>query len=387
MSDHNYQICVRCIMDTTDALIKFNDKGECNHCESFDLRKDYVLSSGAEGHNKLMKIISEIKENNREKKYDCILGLSGGVDSSYLAYWAVKYAKLRVLAVHVDGGWNSEIAVANIEKIVKKLNIDLVTHVVDWQEMRELQVAFLKSGVANQDTPQDHAFFAALYNFASKQNISYVLSGYNFTSESVLPQSWGYSAMDLDQISSIYESFGRGIVLSKFPVVSFFRNYVYYPYIRRIKVISPLNYLDYDKEKAIAILKSELGWSYYGGKHHESKFTAFFQSYWLPTRFNFDKRRAHLSSLVLSGQLSREEALNIIKTPPFSARKIVFDKEYIAKKLKLSVADLDSFLNLPIVSYKAYKTNQSKMKILRIIMMWISIPRVICNKIYKKFYG
>ncbi|ETZ07153.1 NAD synthetase [Holospora obtusa F1] len=386
MENNTHQICVRCIMDTTDPLIQFDEQGICSHCKSFDLRKDQVLFPSDEGKEKINQVIKEIKEKNKHKKYDCILGLSGGVDSSYLAYWAAKFSKLRVLAVHVDGGWNSEIAVSNIEKIVKTLNIDLITHVVDWKEMRELQVAFLKSGVANQDTPQDHAFFAALYNFANKNDISIVLSGYNFTSESVLPQSWGYSAMDLDHIKSIYKRFGR-TKLSKFPTVSFFKNYVYYPYIKRIKVISPLNYLDYDKENAIEILKKELGWSYYGGKHHESKFTAFFQSFWLPTRFNYDKRKAHLSSLVLAGQLGRDQALEIIKVSPFDHKKIPFEKEFIAKKLNISVNDLDNFLKQPLISHTAYKTNQRKMKMLQYALFVLSLPMTILARLFRKKNG
>lgn len=386
MENNTYQICVRCIMDTTDPLIRFDEQGICSHCESFDFRKDQVLFSGAEGKEKINQVIKKIKQKNKHKKYDCILGLSGGVDSSYLAYWAVKSAKLRVLAVHVDGGWNTEIAVSNIEKIVKKLNIDLVTHVVDWKEMRELQVAFLRSGVANQDTPQDHAFFAALYNFANKNDISIVLSGYNFTSESVLPQSWGYSAMDLEHIKSIYKKFGR-IKLSKFPMVSFFKNYFYYPYVKKIKVVSPLNYLDYDKEKAIQILKTELDWSYYGGKHHESKFTAFFQSFWLPTRFNYDKRKAHLSSLVLAGQLERDQALEIINSSPYDPKKIPFEKEFIAKKLKISINDVDSFLDLPLISHTVYKTNQKKMKILRCFFYVLSLSETILSRFFRKKHG
>lgn len=383
VSKNHYRVCTRCIMDTTDPLITFDKDGVCNHCKSFDSRKNQVLQMGEQGKINLQKIVDRIKEKNKNRHYDCIVGLSGGVDSSYLAYWAVTQAKLRILAVHVDGGWNSEIAVSNIEKIVKKLGIDLVTHIVDWEEMRELQAAFLKSGVANQDAPQDHAFFAALYNFANKNNINTVLSGYNFTSESVLPRAWGYSAMDLDQLKSIHMKFASK-KLSKFPTISFFRNYVYYPYIKRIKIISPLNYLDYNKEEAMKILKDEFGWNYYGGKHHESKFTAFFQSYWLPIRFNYDKRKAHLSSLVLAEQMTREEALKIVDSLPFDEEKIIFDKEFIAKKLHITIEELDNVLEIPVVHYTAYKTNERKMKFLNYILFLSSLPFTIYRRLFSE---
>lgn len=377
------QICNRCVMDTSDPLIQFNELGICNHCQDFDKRAAYVWHPNEMGAKHLKKMVEDIKHKNKHKKYDCIIGLSGGIDSSYLAYWAVKEAGLRLLAVHVDGGWNTEAAVNNIEKIVKTLNIDLATTVVDWEIMRDLQVAFLKAGVSNQDTPQDHAFFAGLYNFAIQNNIQTILSGYNFATESVLPKAWGYSAMDFDQIKHIHQLYGKKS-LGNFPRISFLKNYIYYPYIKRLKVISPLNYMDYQKDKAIGILEKELGWKYYGGKHFESRFTKFFQSYWLPVRFGYDKRKAHLSSLILSNQMTRLDALRILEQPPFDEKYLNSEKEFIYKKLNLTEDEFNRCLMLEKTSENRYKTNRWKMKLLDNIRILLSLPRIVIQKILKK---
>lgn len=378
-----YQLCINCVMDTSDPDIKFNQEGICNYCQDYDRRKKQMILDGPLREKTLEKFLTHLKLKNSHKSYDCIIGLSGGIDSSYLAYWAKHVAKLRLLAVHVDGGWNSEIATSNIEKIVKKLDIDLHTHVFDWHTMRDLQVAFLKSGVANQDTPQDHAFFAALYNFASKSKIQTVLSGYNFVSESILPRAWGHSAMDLDQIEDIHKKFGS-MNLSKFPKVSFFKNYIYYPFIKKIKVVSPLNLIDYNPIEAIQVLERELDWTYYGGKHYESRFTKFFQAYWLPERFEYDKRRAHLSSLILSQIITREKALEELNKKSYDQTALEFDKIFIAKKLNLSVDQLDDLMKIPIKKFSDYKNNQNKIKLLDWFLYLLSLPKAIVRKIYTK---
>ncbi|MFN6414407.1 MAG: N-acetyl sugar amidotransferase [Pseudomonadota bacterium] len=377
-----YQICSTCVMDTSDPNIVLNENEICNHCLSYEERKKQIILPSPEREEKLNSIITALKNKNKNKDYDCIIGLSGGIDSSYLAYWASKVAKLRLLAVHVDGGWNSEIATSNIEKLVKTLGIDLHTHVFDWNAMQDLQVAFLCSGVANQDTPQDHAFFAALYNFACKHNIKVMLSGYNFVSESVLPTAWGHSAMDLDQINDIHKKFGKGS-LRAFPCVSFFKNYVYYPFIKKMQVISPLNYIDYNPYNAIEILEREIGWKYYGGKHYESRFTKFFQSYWLPERFGFDKRRAHLSSLVLAGIISRDEALKQLDIKAYNDETIELDKAFVSKKLGLSVEELNALMQIPIKNYTDYANNQRKMKILSIFKYIFSLPFTLYKRVCK----
>lgn len=370
-------------MDTSDPDITFTQDGICSHCNLFPSRaKQHWFANEDETEN-INKIIEGIKISNKHKKYDCIIGLSGGADSSYLAYWAVKKAKLRLLAVHVDAGWNSEIAVSNIEKIVSQLGIDLITHVVDWEEMADLQQAFLRAGVANQDTPQDHAFFAALYHFASRNNIQNILSGFNFSSESILPKSWGHSAMDLDQIRDIHKKFGRA-KLKSFPQVTFFKNYIYYPYIKKMRVISPLNYIPYVKSEAITTLNKELGWEDYGGKHCESRFTKFFQSYFLPTRFGYDKRRAHLSSLILSQQISRSDALETLALPPFDEKSIQFDKEFICRKLSLSVDEFNELLSTPKRDFTFFKNNSRKMNQLNWTRYFLSLPRTAYRKLFKK---
>lgn len=351
-----YQICVRCVMDTTDPDITFDERGVCSWCTRFDAEISPQWFPNAEGEKRFAAIVDSIKQENKSKEYDCIVGLSGGIDSSYAAYVARRHWGLRVLAVHVDAGWNSELAVKNIENIVKRLDIDLHTEVIDWEEMRDLQVAFLKSGVANQDVPQDHVFFAALYACAAQKGIRYVLSGGNIATESVLPTSWGYNAMDLRHLKSIHRRFGRA-PLRTYPTCSFFRYYVYYPFIRGMRVIRPLNFMPYDKEQTLGLLEQNLDYRYYGTKHGESRFTKFFQNYWLPERFGYDKRRAHLSSVILSGQTDRARALQELASPAYQEMEAKEDLIFIAKKLGLSVTQLDSYMHMPIHGYRDYPSN------------------------------
>ena len=351
-----YKICSRCVMDTSDPEITFDAKGECNHCQRFDnvLVQDWLPD--ARGEKKLSKIIEQIRESGKGREYDCIMGLSGGIDSSYLAYEASKMG-LRILAVHVDGGWNSELAVKNIESIVRKCGIDLHTHVINWEDMKDLQAAFLRSGVANQDVPQDHAFFAALYTYAVKNDIQWVLHGGNIATESVLPNSWGYSAMDARHLRAIHRQFGTR-KLKDFPIVGFFTYHIYYPFIKKMKVARPLNYMPYSKEEALKVLEQEVGFKYYGGKHYESRFTKFFQSYYLPQRFGYDKRRAHLSSLILSGQIGRDEAFEQLKEPPFDAKEIEAEIEFVIKKLGFSRIEFQEIMDSPVKSYRDFANNE-----------------------------
>jgi N-acetyl sugar amidotransferase len=344
-------------MDTTDPEIKFDDNGNCNNCNSALELAGKIWFPGKEGEKALDRMFDKIKHEEKGKEFDCIIGLSGGVDSSYLAYLTVKKG-LRPLVVHVDCGWNSEQAVKNIENIVKILNIELHTFVVNWEEMKDLQRAFFKASLPDQDIPQDHAIFAALYNFADKNNIRYVLNGYNFATESILPDSWGYLAMDYRHIRSVHSNFGEK-KLQDYPHVNFFQRYIYFTLIRRMKIINPLNYINYRKNEAIQILKNELGWQYYGGKHYESRFTKFFQSYYLPLKFNFDKRRAHLSSLIISGEISRSEALKKMEEELYSEKEINYDLEYVAKKLDWSAKEFREIINLPPNRHKDFATNES----------------------------
>ncbi len=342
---NNYQICNRCIMDTSDPEISFDKQGNCKHCNSALELATNIWFPNDYGKKQLQIIFEKIKKKGKGKDYDCILGLSGGVDSSYLAYLAVNNG-LRPLVVHVDCGWNSELAVKNVENIVKKLNLELFTVVVNWEAIKDLHRAFFKASLPDQDIPQDHAIFSAVYNFADKHHIKYVLNGVNFATESIMPSNWGFQGMDYKHLKDVHKKFGKNKLVG-YPHVNFFKRYIHYTFIKRMKIVNPLNYIDFDKEKAIEILKNELGWQYYGGKHYESRFTKFFQSYYLPVKFNFDKRRGHLSSLIVSGQISRAEALLKMKEELYSDTEIESDIEYVAKKLDWTTEEFKEILELP----------------------------------------
>jgi N-acetyl sugar amidotransferase len=351
-----YQICTRCVMDTTDPWIEFDDDGVCNHCHYFDNNVVPNWFPNESGEEKLKNLIAEMKEYGKGKEYDCIIGLSGGVDSSYLAVKVVEWG-LRPLVVHVDAGWNSELAVKNIEQIVTRLGLDLITHVVDWEEMQDLQLAFLKSDLANQDVPQDHAYFAALYNYAVDAKIKYVISGSNYATESILPQAWGYDAMDIKHLKSIHKRYGKR-KLKSFPRIGFLDFNVYYPYIWQMKVVAPLNFMPYSKSKAIDLLESEYGWRYYGGKHYESRWTRFFQAHYLPEKFGYDKRKAHVASLVVSGELTRDEALAELEKPLYTDNELAEDKAFVSKKLGITVEDLEEILTAPPRMYTEFPNNE-----------------------------
>lgn len=360
---NNHQICSKCIMDTTDPEIEFDEEGVCNHCRYFE----HILSKkwypDERGQKLLDDIVKKIQREGSGRKYDCILGLSGGVDSSYLALKAVELG-LRPLALHVDAGWNSELAVQNINKICQALQMDLITEVIDWEEMKDLQLAFLKSGVPNQDIPQDHAFFATLYNYAVKNNIKYILSGSNYATECVLPKSWGYNAMDSWHLKAIHKRFGKK-KLKLYPTVGFFMYHIYIPYVKKIEVVKLLNYIPYSKEVAIKELETKIGWQYYGGKHYESRFTKFFQAYYLPTRFGFDKRKAHLSSMIVTGLITREEALNEMKKELYPPDELAEDKSYILERLGITEEEFEKYMTMPIKSHYDYPTNQKFYEFLR----------------------
>lgn len=356
MSDMDYRICVRCVMDTSDPNIQFDDEGVCNHCRRYEL-----LESGRaplqQREQQLARIIDEIKADGKSRDYDCVLGLSGGVDSSYLAHEAIARG-LRPMAVHVDAGWNSELAVKNVESLVKKLDIDLFTFVVDWEEMKDLQVAFLRSGVANQDIPQDHAIVAAVMKVTNDHGIKWLLSGANTATESILPNSWGYNARDLRHLRAIWRKFGKRRA-RKYPTISFYQQYAYYPYVKGIRKVKLLNYIDYNKQRAMGILQSEYGWRYYGGKHYESRFTKFFQGYFLPEKFGYDKRRAHLSSLIVSGQMSRDVALEELNGDMYPRAELAEDRAFVLKKLGINDQEFQELLHGPRKTYEDYPSSAS----------------------------
>lgn len=343
-------------MDTSDPDITFNALGVCNHCHTFDETAPNLWQPNLAGRHNLDQLVDRIKREGKGKSYDCVIGLSGGVDSSYLAWVAKKELGLRPLAIHVDGGWNSELASRNIENIVRKLDIDLHTYVVDWEEMRDLQRAFLRAGLANQDVPQDHAFFAALYSNAQDNGLRFVLSGGNYATESVLPAEWAYNAMDLRHLEAVHKRFGERN-LKTFPRVNFFRYYFWNRYVKHMQVIRPLNYMPYIKSEAIAILERELGFQYYGGKHFESRFTKWQQLYFRPRKFGYDERRAYMTSLILSGQTTREEALAALAGDVDNERQAEADTGYILKKLSVSEQEFAEIMAAPSKTFRDYPSN------------------------------
>ncbi|HNZ42955.1 MAG TPA: N-acetyl sugar amidotransferase [Bacteroidales bacterium] len=348
-----YKICKRCIMDTTDPEIVFDENGYCNHCsKAIKLLNTPPVSLNAEEKIKsLQALVEKIKSEGKNKKYDCIIGVSGGVDSTFAAYF-VKKNGLNPLAVHLDNGWNSRIAVTNIEKTLKTLNIDLYTHVIDWEEFKDLQLSFLKASTPDSEVPSDHAITALLYKVAAQHGVKYILAGTNITSESILPKAWSQGHSDWKYIHSLQKQFGTAR-LKTFPHYGILRLF-YYIVIRKIKYISILNYTDYAKEEAKKLLISELGWEDYGGKHHESVYTHFYQSYLLPKKFGFDKRRAHLSSLIMAGQITREEALEEMKKPAISDDMARTEEEYIINKFGLTRESYDRIMNTPPKSFHDY---------------------------------
>lgn len=359
----NYRICTRCVMDTTDPEITFDDSGVCNHCRKFDEVTSKRWFPNEAGVRKLKNIVEQIKVAGTGRPYDCILGLSGGVDSSYLALKASEWG-LRPLVVHVDAGWNSELAVANIEAIVKHCGYHLHTHVVDWEEMCDLQLAYLKAAVANQDVPQDHVFFASLYHFAIQNGIRYILSGGNIATESIFPNSWHGSAMDAINLLAIHRKYGKKR-LNNYSTIGFLQYYFWYPFVKGMRTVRPLNYMPYDKAQAIAKLESSIGWRSYGRKHGESVFTKFFQNYYLPTRFGYDKRRPHLSSLIVSGQMSREEAIIKLEEPLYDPEELETDIAYFCKKLQISRTEFDQFMVSPIHHYSDFPNWDCRQRFLK----------------------
>jgi N-acetyl sugar amidotransferase len=356
MNSKNIKICSKTVMDTTDPNITFNEKGESNYYTNYI---ENILSSWTNDGSKfylLEKIANKIRKHGKNKDFDCIIGVSGGVDSSYLVYLAKEVLKLRPLIYHVDGGWNSRLAVSNIEKIVDKLNLDLHTDVIYWPEMRDLQLSFFKAQVPHLDTPQDHAFFSSLYNYAAKYNIKYILNGGNFSTECVRePLEWHYHASDLKHIKDIHFKFGS-MELNKFPTADIFKYKIYYRFYKNIRVIQPLNYIKYIKSEAIDLLENKFGWEQYSHKHYESRFTKFYEGYWLINKFGFDKRKAHFSSLILTSQMNRDDALKKLSSPPYS-EEIDDDFEYIANKLEITVNELKLFLIGENKTFRDYESN------------------------------
>lgn len=355
--------CTNCVMDTTDSQITFDERGVCDHCNTFETEIGPSWKTDQEGWDELQIIVEEIKKEGKGKDFDCIIGMSGGIDSSYLTYLAKEKLGLRPLVFHVDAGWNSQQAVNNIEVIVDKLGLDLFTEVIDWEEMKDLQRAFFRSGVPHIDTPQDHSFFATMYKFANKYKVRHILTGGNYSTECIRnPKEWMYFQSDTIQIRDIHNRFGER-PLKNFPITNILWYKLYLPIIKNIKVYTPLNFMPYVKDEAIELLKTKFGWQEYPQKHFESRFTRFYESYWLPEKFGFDVRKVQYSSLILTGQMTREEAVEKLKTKPYDPDNIHHDFEYVANKLDMRVEELRACFEGENKTYRDYKNQESVYKL------------------------
>lgn len=351
-------MCTKTVMDVSDPTIKFVADGSSNHYSDFHNNVLPKWNYGLGRELELEKVVSDIKREGKNADYDCILGLSGGVDSSYMLHLAVKVLGLRPLVFHVDAGWNSELAVKNIQVLVDKLEVDLYTEVVNWNDVRDFQIALFKAGVPHLDTPQDMAFMGVLYKFARKYNIKYILNGGNISTECVqIPLKILYYATDMVHNRDIIKKFSRNN-LANYPFSSIWYHKLYLPYIKGIKVFKPLNFVEYKKEDVITFLENEYGWVPYPQKHFESRFTKFFEGHWLPSRFGFDMRRVQFSSLILTGQMNREVALMQLDSPAIPPESVSDEYEFVADKLEVSVDELSSFHSLPLKFYYDYKNRK-----------------------------
>jgi N-acetyl sugar amidotransferase len=345
-------------MDTSDPLIEFDEKGQCNHCRDFEKLMKTMPQSPEEKEGKLQQSVEAIKKAGKGKRYDCISGVSGGVDSSYVTY-KLKEFGLRPLVVHLDNGWNSELAVMNIENIIRKTGFDLFTRVLNWEEFRRLQVAYLKSSVLDLEALSDHAIYATIYEQAVKQGVKYIVAGGNVATEGILPLSWRYDRKltDAVNIKSIFKQFDGG-KLKDFPLLPI-QKFAFYHKVKGIKQVNLLDYMHYVKAEAKQTIIDELGWRDYGGKHYESIITRFYQGYILPKKFGIDKRRAHLSTLVAAGQITREEALEKMKEPIMPPEILRQDLEYVPKKLGLTQKEFEEIMALPPKGHFDYPTDSS----------------------------
>jgi N-acetyl sugar amidotransferase len=346
-------------MDTTDPKITFDKNGVSNHYYEYEEAAKNDLLEEPKRTQILEKNIAEIKANGKGKKYDCLIGLSGGVDSSYVAY-LVKQFGLRPLAVHFDNGWNSELAVHNVNSIIENLDFDLHTIVVNWEEFRDLQLSYLKASVIDIEVVSDHAIQATMFQLSEKFNIDYIISGTNIVTEYILPSAWIYNKLDYSNLKNIHKTFGNKKLIT-YPKVTF-KKFIKYTGFRKLTPISILDYVDYNKEAAIAIITKELDWRDYGGKHCESLWTKFYQNYILPEKFGVDKRKAHLSTLICSGQITRDEALTELEAPIYNEEKLIEDKEYVIKKLNLTPESFEDLMKKAPVPHEFYGTNAKHKK-------------------------
>lgn len=372
-----YIICKNCVMDSSDPNIKFDDNGVCERCQEYHNKILPSWNKGVGKEKELYEIIDRIKKEGIGKKYDCILGFSGGFDSSYMLHLAIKVFGLRPLVFHVDAGWNTRIATDNIQKMIQKLDVDLKIEVVNWEEMKDFQLAFFKSGVPHLDIPQDHAFVAVLDNYAKKYNIKYILNGGNISTEVIVnPNSWSYWGTDLVHIKDIIAKFGR-LPLDTYPFTSVLRRKIYMPYVKKVKLVKLLNYVPYTKKDAEALLSEEYDWAPYPQKHFESIITKFIEGYWLPKRFGFDVRKPQFSSLILTEQMKRDEALEKLKSSPLSENEVKDLFTQVSNMLEVSEDELKSYFEMPRKTYKDYKHQDYLFDFGAKIMYWLKLDKLI----------
>jgi N-acetyl sugar amidotransferase len=346
-------------MDTSDPNIQFDESGFCNYCENFDVNIKPNWCTDLQGERILKQLASVIREAGKGKSFDCIIGLSGGLDSSYAAYITKEKMGLRPLLFHVDAGWNTDQAVGNIEKLVDGLGLDLYTEVVNWESVKRMQLAFMRAGIPDQDLVQDGAFFSCLYKFAHLNDIKHVFTGSNFSTECCRePEEWGgYLGIDKTLFGDIWAKHGDG-KRNDFPLVDILTYRLFYQKLLGMKIHYPLNLVQFGKVQAEDELEQKFGWTRFKHKHHESRFTRFYEDYWLPRRFGFDKRRAHFSSLIMTGQMSRDLALKRIAMPEMDEHFLTQEFEYVAHKLGLTVADLNELFYKPKKTYRDYKNKR-----------------------------
>jgi N-acetyl sugar amidotransferase len=359
--DGSRRVCTRCVMSTTDPEITFDAEGRCNHCTDYVDRIANLTYKPGPSDRELAAIVERIKAAGRGREYDCVIGVSGGVDSCYTAY-VVKSLGLRPLAVHMDNGWNSDTAVKNIKTVARTLGIDYQSVVLDWEEFRDLQLTFLRASLPEIETPTDIAIPAALHRVAAENGVRFIIMGGNYVTEGILPRAWHYNAKDVRLLKAVHRRFGSG-KLRTFPTFGFVKE-AYYKFFKGIRLVYMLNLVPYSKTEAMRKLQEELGWEYYGGKHYESKITGFVQSYILPVKFQIDYRRATLSSQICAGEITREEALEILKRPPFDAARVPEEKVYVAKKFGITLEEMDAILAVPPRTHRDYPNNERLLELL-----------------------
>ena len=356
MSTQEIISCSKCVMDSVgNPEFVLDELGICNYCHEYRAKENTRILKSPEREQALEALVKKIKTAGKGKKYDCLIGVSGGVDSTYTAYY-VKKLGLRPLAVHFDNGWNSELAVHNIQKVLETLDIDLYTYVVNWDEFKDLQLSFLKGSTPDGEIPTDHAILATLYRVAGQHGIKHIISGNNFKTEGVMPHLWAYGHIDWKYIKGVHKQFGVK-KLKTFPHFTLFK-FLRYTLINRVRLVSILNYIDFDKDKAMRVLIDDLAWQYYGGKHYESNYTKFFQGIILPEKFQIDKRKLHYSALILCGQMKRSDALIELQKPAYPPEQKESETEFVLKKLNLTLEEFTAIMKDEPKTYESYRNSK-----------------------------